>query len=591
MNNSATHLAISGIAALLLVAAQQRCFPASATWSVAPLSDDWSAAQNWVPQTVPNTDTDTATFEQSTITNVTLSAFINVSALKFPPDSDAFTITSEPATVLSLFGTGVENSSGRIQTFTCVRNGGFGGGFYFFQGAAAGTNTVFATAGNLVSFNDFSNAAQATFLVTNDPGVSGGDVLFFDDSSAAEATFIVSTAGNVDFLDRATAANAVFTVTGGMYGAGDAAFGTNATAGNAVINCSAGGEVVFTEVATADHARITVAGAASTTESQTHADFIGGSTAANSRITLNGGSAVGTAGAIMNLFDESTAGAAQITLNGGTNGGNGASVVFYSKSNGGTATFKVFENGQIDISKNTLPTIGIGSLEGSGQVFLGARTLTIGSNNHNTLFSGVLQDGGLSGKTGGKLVKTGSGMLTLSGANTYSGGTTVNAGRLTIANTTGSGSGAGAVQVNAGNLTGSGMIAGATTIGSGSGSGALLAPGVGAKNPATLTLLSSLTFNADGSLQERLLTQQAQTDSVVANGITINSGAQFTLQAIGRKRLTSGLVFMLINNTSPDPISGTFANLADGSILNVGRNQLKVSYEGGDGNDLTLTVQ
>jgi hypothetical protein len=48
---------------------------------------------------------------------------------------------------------------------------------------------------------------------------------------------------------------------------------------------------------------------------------------------------------------------------------------------------------------------------------------------------------------------------------------------------------------------------------------------------------------------------------------------------------------MLINNTSPDPISGTFANLADGSILNVGRNQLKVSYEGGDGNDLTLTVQ
>jgi autotransporter-associated beta strand protein len=527
----------------------------------------------------------------SAVTQITLSAGVDVASLNFLRGGDAFTITAEPATGIFFNGSGVKNASALVQNFVCIRNGGFGSAFYFLGNATAGENTLFTVAGNLVSFNDSSSADHAAFRVTNDPGVSAGNVLLFDDSSAAEATFIVPTAGIVDFLDRSTGANAVFTATGGMYGPGSVAFGTSATAGNAVINCSAGGEVVFTEVATADHARITVAGAASTTESQTHADFIGGSTAANSRITLTGGSAVGTAGAIMNLFDESTAGAAQITLNGGTNGGNGASVVFYSKSNGGTATFKVFDNGQIDISKNTLPTIGIGSLEGSGQVFLGARTLTIGSNNHNTLFSGVLQDGGLSGKTGGKLVKTGSGMLTLSGANTYSGGTTVNAGRLTIANTTGSGSGAGAVQVNAGNLTGSGMIAGATTIGSGSGSGALLAPGVGAKNPATLTLLSSLTFNADGSLQERLLTQQAQTDSVVANGITINSGAQFTLQAIGRKRLTSGLVFMLINNTSPDPISGTFANLADGSILNVGRNQLKVSYEGGDGNDLTLTVQ
>jgi hypothetical protein len=60
---------------------------------------------------------------------------------------------------------------------------------------------------------------------------------------------------------------------------------------------------------------------------------------------------------------------------------------------------------------------------------------------------------------------------------------------------------------------------------------------------------------------------------------------------VGNKPLTSGTVFAVIDNTSRKPISGAFANLADGTVLTVGRSQLKASYEGGDGNDLTLTVQ
>ena len=47
---------------------------------------------------------------------------------------------------------------------------------------------------------------------------------------------------------------------------------------------------------------------------------------------------------------------------------------------------------------------------------------------------------------------------------------------------------------------------------------------------------------------------------------------------------------MVIANTSATPISGAFSNLPDGGILNVGGNNLQASYEGGDGNDLTLTV-
>ncbi|MBA3833084.1 MAG: hypothetical protein H0X34_14550 [Chthoniobacterales bacterium] len=46
----------------------------------------------------------------------------------------------------------------------------------------------------------------------------------------------------------------------------------------------------------------------------------------------------------------------------------------------------------------------------------------------------------------------------------------------------------------------------------------------------------------------------------------------------------------MVENKTHQPISGTFANLADGAVVSVGGNQLQASYEGGDGNDLTLTV-
>ena len=77
---------------------------------------------------------------------------------------------------------------------------------------------------------------------------------------------------------------------------------------------------------------------------------------------------------------------------------------------------------------------------------------------------------------------------------------------------------------------------------------------------------------------------------LVANGVTIESGAQSSFTAVANKKLTNGSIFIAINNTSANPISGAFANLPDGSTFTAGRNNYQVSYEGGDGNDLTLTV-
>src|SRR5437660_11615478 len=74
------------------------------------------------------------------------------------------------------------------------------------------------------------------------------------------------------------------------------------------------------------------------------------------------------------------------------------------------------------------------SIAGNGFLNLGSKNLAVGSNNTSTTFSGVIRDGGLGGGAGGSLTKVGTGALTLSGANTYIGGTAISNGTLVVNN-------------------------------------------------------------------------------------------------------------------------------------------------------------
>ena len=81
--------------------------------------------------------------------------------------------------------------------------------------------------------------------------------------------------------------------------------------------------------------------------------------------------------------------------------------------------------GMVDIS-GTTSGLTVASIAGSGIYYLGARQLTVGGDNSSTTVGGTIGDNG----NGGSLVKTGTGTLTLTGANSYTGGTTVQAGIL-----------------------------------------------------------------------------------------------------------------------------------------------------------------
>ena len=278
-----------------------------------------------------------------------------------------------------------------------------------------------------------------------------------------------------------------------------------------------------------------------------------------------------------------------VIANDGKNGGRGGRVYFLYDLVGGPGQVKVFGDGSVDISRLTSDAASFGSIEGSGKIFLGSKNLSVGSNNRSTRFRGVIRDGGYIDDTGGSLTKEGSGSLTLLHPSSYTGGTTVTSGDLLVANLSGSATGTGDVFVNAGTLGGKGIIAGAVTLGTANGSGATLAPGQEAI-PGTLTIQRSLTFQIDGVYQCALNSDSGMMTQVTANGVTIEMGAQFSLADLGSSVVAPGTVFTAIDNTAATPIMGTFSNFGDGEIVTAGGNNLQADYEGGDGNDFTLTV-
>jgi autotransporter-associated beta strand protein len=534
----------------------------SATWNLSPTSGDWNTAANWTPATVPNSAADQATFDISNTTALTLSAATQVNGIIFNPGASPYTITVGPASlVLTISGLGIQNESGIAQNFVTANDPAGHAGIISFANRAGAGDATFANMGGQTSiigvgiteFQDSSTAERATFInyggaVDGPPGspALGGAAKFFDSSTAGRANFTnyggtisVANGGLAEFWNESTAGRATFTLNPGVVNGGEAAFYDNASADRGTFIANAG------------------------------------------TIGKRGG------GFIV-FLRSSTAGQATFIIDGGTNGGRGGFVAFDETSTGGTAQFTLSGNGTLSITAHDAPGLSVGSIEGDGTILLGNRKLTVTTDTRNTVFSGKIEEAPF---VGGSFAKDGQATLTLTGRNTYTGGTTVTAGALVVRNRVGSGTGTGPVQVDGGTLGGKGIISGAVTIGTGAGPGASLAPAHGTGNPATLTILNSLTFQADASYVYTFTATDGtpRADQVSASGATIAAGAVFSFGAV-QGTLQIGTVLTAIDNTAATPIAGTFSNLPDGSTITIGGNTFQADYEGGDGNDLTLTV-
>jgi hypothetical protein len=432
----------------------------SAQWDLDPISGDWNTAANWTPMGVPNGPSDTATFGLSDTTDVSMSANTEVNGITFTPlATNPYTITASPGLTLTISGSGVTNNSGRTQEFvTGVDGTGNFGQIVFRNSATAGNSTSFtnnagstkggAFGGQTYFFNS-STAGNGTFInnggAVGGSGAVGGFTALLDNSTAGNGTFInngalaVGSTGGATFVyGTAGAANATFINNGGTVSGAQSGFTAVAyTAGSATfinnggtVSGSGGGETQFVGISTAANSIVFNNGGTVYATRGGVTFFSSHTTAGNATIINNGGAVSGAGGGEtffsgMLSYGIATAGNATLIARGGVNGGAGGAIVFLGDSAGGTSRVEVFGNGNLDISTHDAPGVTIGSIEGNGDAFLGANNLTVGNNNLSTTFSGVIQDGG-------SLTKIGNGTLDLTGANTYTGDTNINAGVLKV---------------------------------------------------------------------------------------------------------------------------------------------------------------
>ncbi len=148
----------------------------SATWSMTPISSDWNTAENWTPNTIPNGPNDVATFDPSSIADLTLSAeTTEVTAIVFNPGASSFNITANPESTqtdvtLTISGTGIINNSGVTQNLAAAEASGHLGFIDFVNGASAGDGT-----------------ALTAFGATTNGLYQGGFIFFYDSSTAGTA--------------------------------------------------------------------------------------------------------------------------------------------------------------------------------------------------------------------------------------------------------------------------------------------------------------------------------------------------------------------------------------------------------------------
>ena len=453
----------------------------------------------------------------------------------------------------------------------------FPGTIEFHQNSSAGgaTITIVGTTGvpgggtDGVYLEFFDNSTAGTAHITVDQGICGGGVgvcgagvaLFVNQSTAGNATIVNQNGGSTQFgfntTDTASAGNANIT----NNAQGDTNFDAASTAGTATIVNNNGGTTTFglglvgTDTATAGNAHITNNSGGTT-------NFLAATTAGNAVILNNAGGFVefGTSGGFVTpgLADTATGGNATITNNGTvsfnslTTAGNatittnsGGHVFFFDDTTGGSARFITNTGGTFDMSGLVAASMTAGSIEGAGSYVLGDKQLIVGSNNLSTTVDGVISG------IGGSLDKVGTGTLTLTNINTYTGNTLIDGGVLSVNGSIAASS----VSVDAnGTLAGNGTV-GPTTVNA----GGIVAPG---NSIGTLTVAGDIAFHP-GSIYQVQVNAAGQSDLIVATTAHLTGGTVQVLPFLGAYGPTTQ--YLIVQTTGG--VTGTFSNATSSSAF------------------------
>jgi hypothetical protein len=442
------------------------------------------------------------------------------------------------------------------------------------QASSAGAATFNAGTGvvTLTQSNDFTGSVSLNNSGANNVAITDANAIDFGSSTLGSGSFTVDAVG--------------ITQTGAITAAGASSFDAGAGAitltnssnnftGSVSLNNSGTNNVAITDVNAIDFASSTL-GSGSFTVTAVGITQSGAITQASSAgaVTFNAGAGVITLTNASNDFTGS------VSLN--NSGNNNVSVqdntdlpMGLSNVGSGTLSLNAGSIGSIQLSSNVSSFNGVQNYN-SPIVLTANVDINAGTGDIN------LPDA-ISGSFSLTPITSAPGITTISGVNTNT-TTNVTTGVVQINNSTPQTTN---FVVSGGTLKGTGAIGNLTATGTG-----IIAPGNSPGRVTTTNLSLSSTNTLQIEITGASATPVAGTDYdqiVVSSGGTVTlGGATLTLSTTYTGN--AGTVFTIIDNQGSISISGTFNGLSEGSVISANGRAYQISYVGGTGNDVTLSV-